>query len=141
MSLRTLIIACAGMVLLGSPVLFAGSPNTAPTPTARVVKVVKVAGMDKPPVVLQAVMPDYPKELREVGMQGIALVDMLIDSTGRVVATELVGTSEPALGPLAMEAAKYWTFVPASAKGKPITTRVRVPFEFVMPELVAMRGR
>ncbi len=140
MNAKSLILACVATALLGGPVLATTSVST-PTATARVSKVVKVAGMDKAPVVLKAIIPDYPSELREVGIQGIATVDMLIDSTGRVVSTELVSTTVPELGRLALAAAKDWTFVPASAKGKPITTRVRVPFDFVMPELVAIRDR
>lgn len=138
MNTPSLMLACAA-ALICSAVL--ASSTSSPNATARVVKVVKVAGMDKAPVVLKSIIPDYPIELREVGIQGIATVDMLIDSTGRVISTELVNTTVPELGRLAMAAAKDWTFVPASAKGKPITTRVRVPFEFVMPELVALGRR
>ncbi len=134
---KFLIVVFVATALLGGPVLMAGSSSEA-APTAGVSKVVKIAGMDKDPVAVKKIMPTYPREFRELGIQGIATVDMVVDSTGRVVATELVSTNVAEFGRLAMLAAKDWTFVPASAKGKPITTRVRVPFAFVMPQLVAM---
>jgi TonB family protein len=140
MKTKNLVLCCFSTALLGSPVLAADS-SSAPTPMASVSKVVKIAGMDKAPVVIKKVIPAYPRELREHGIQGTATVDMLIDSTGRVVSTELVSTTVPEFGQLALKAAKDWTFVPASAQGKPISTRVRVPFEFVMPQLVAMERR
>jgi TonB family protein len=140
MKTKTLILCFVATALTGGPVL-AANPSPEPTPMASVQKVVKVAGMDKRPVVVKKVVPTYPRELREHGIQGIATVDMLIDSTGRVVSAELVNATVPEFGRLALAAAKEWTFVPASAKGKPISTRVRVPFEFVMPQLVAMENR
>lgn len=140
MNSKPLLFACVATALLGGPALAANSPS-APVPTARVTKVLQLPGMDKAPVVLKKVLPHYPLELRKVGIQGIATVDMLIDSTGRVVSTELVSASSPELGRLALVAAKDWTFVPASANGKPITTRVRVPFEFSIPDLIAMETR
>lgn len=137
---KNLLLVCAAVALGGGSALAAGSAPEL-VPTAKVTKVLKLAGMDKAPVVVKSVIPAYPRELREDGIQGIATVDMVIDSTGRVVATELVKSTAPELGSLALAAAKEWTFVPASAKGRPITTRVRVPFEFVMPQLVAMENR
>lgn len=140
MNTKTLVLCCVSTALLGCPVL-AADPSSAPAPMASVAKVVKVAGMDKAPVVVKKVIPAYPGELREQGIQGTATVDMLVDSTGRVVSAELVNATVPEFGQLALKAAKDWTFVPASAQGKPIATRVRVPFEFVMPQLVAMESR
>jgi TonB family protein len=133
-------LVSAAIALTGDPVL-ANEPSTGVAPLATVSKVVKVAGMDKAPVVLKKVIPKYPRELREDGIQGVATVDMVIDSTGRVVAAELISATQPEFGPLALDAAKQWKFIPASAQGKPIATRVRVPFDFVMPQLVVAEGR
>jgi TonB family protein len=135
-----LIVAVFSTALLAGPVL-AEQKTPAPGPSAQVTKVVKVAGMDKAPQVVKKVIPNYPRDLRQEGIQGVATVDMLVDSTGRVVTTELVSSTLPEFGDLALAAAKDWTFIPASAKGQAITTRVRVPFVFAMPETVAMGRR
>jgi TonB family protein len=140
MNLKPMLLLGVAAAFAVSSALASNSPSEV-IPTARITKVLHIPGMDKAPLPTKKVIPDYPVELRELGIQGIATVDMLIDSTGRVVAAELIHSPVRELGPLALAAAKKWTFEPASAKGKPITTRVRVPFEFVMPQLVAMERR
>lgn len=134
MKTKTLLIAFAATALLGGPDLVAGASSE----SASSGKCVKAAGMDKCPVAVKKVFPDYPREFRELGIQGTVIVDMVVDSTGRVVSAKLVSTTAPEFSRLALMAAKEWTFVPASANGKPVTARVQVPFTFVMPQLVAM---
>lgn len=106
--------------------------------TSGITKVVQIKGMEKAPVALEKIAPVYPRELRARGIQGFATVDILVDSTGRVVETSLVKATHPEFGLRALAAAKAWKFEPATAQGKPITTRVQVPFQFVMPQIAAM---
>ncbi|MBL9194509.1 MAG: energy transducer TonB [Opitutaceae bacterium] len=87
------------------------------------------------------VAPVYPRALREKGVQGFATVEVRVDSTGRVVEAELVRSTLPEFGERALQAARGWTFKPAMAQGRPITARVRLPFEFVMPQVAALEGR
>ena len=101
-------------------------------------KVAHISGMDKMPQVLSQSMPKYPSELRERGIQGVATVEMLIDSTGRVVEAKVVRSTVPEFGVQALAAAKQWSFVPAEADGKRISARIQVPFEFVMPQVAAL---
>lgn len=140
MKTRSLLCACFAAALLGGSAL-ANEKGDQPRASSRISKVLLIPGMDQAPVPLRVVHPPYPYELRREGIQGIVTVDMLVDSMGRVVQAELVSSTEPELNSLALNAAVRWSFVPASAKGQPITTRVRVPFEFVMPQLVAAKGR
>ncbi len=106
--------------------------------TGGVAKVAHIKGMDQPPVIVERVAPVYPRELRERGIQGVATVEMLIDSSGRVVEAKAVRSTVPEFGARAVEAAKQWTFAPAEAKGQKITSRIQVPFEFVMPQVAAL---
>ena len=108
------------------------------TPAGNVAKVAHIKGMDKMPEVVTKVAPVYPTELREAGVQGVAMVDMLIDSTGRVIEAKAVRSSTPEFAASAVEAAKGWSFKPAEAAGHKITSRVQVPFEFVMPQVAAL---
>ena len=137
--MRSLILVAA---LCGSsvlPVARAAAPVAKPAePT---LKVAYVAGMETPPAVVRRAAPVYPQELRAKGVQGTALVDARVDSTGRVVGVELVKATRPEFGERALEAARAWTFQPAMAQGKPIGARVRLPFDFVMPEVAAMERR
>jgi len=104
-------------------------------------RVAYVRGMETLPMVLARVAPVYPRELREKGVQGFAIVDVRVDSTGRVIQAEVVRATLPEFGERALDAAKAWTFQPASAQGRAITSRVRLPFEFTMPQVAALERR
>lgn len=120
--------------------IFAGDSET-PTETQPAVKVAPIKGMDKPPVILSRVAPDYPIDLRERGVQGVAAVEVLVDSMGRVIEAKAVRATLPAFAAKAEKAASEWTFEPAEADGKKITARVLIPFEFTMPQVAALENR
>jgi len=120
--------------------LFAGDSET-PIENPSTVKVAPIKGMDKPPEIVTRVAPDYPIALRERGIQGVATVEMLVDSTGRVIEAKAVRATLPAFAAKAEKAAAEWKFKPAEADGKKITSRVLIPFEFTMPQVAAMESR
>jgi len=111
------------------------------TPLAGGARVAYVKGMETLPLVLARVAPVYPRDLREKGVQGFAIVDVRVDSTGRVIQAEIVRATLPEFGERALDAAKAWTFEPATAQGRAITSRVRLPFEFTMPQVAALERR
>jgi protein TonB len=104
-------------------------------------QVAHIKGMDKAPLPLTRVAPVYPKTLREKGVQGTAVVEAKVDSMGRVTEVALVRATTPEFGERALDAAKAWTFSPAEAQGRPITARVRLPFDFTMPQVAAMERK
>ena len=106
----------------------------------RVSKVAHISGMDQAPRIASQAAPVYPSYLRERGIQGVATVEMLIDSTGRVVEAKAIRATVPEFGIQAVAAAKQWTFLPAEADGRKISARIQVPFEFVMPQVAALEG-
>jgi hypothetical protein len=71
----------------------AETPTVKPSEPA--LKVAYVAGMDAAPAVIGRAAPVYPQELRAKGVQGTALVDARVDSTGRVIGVELVKATRP----------------------------------------------
>ena len=103
-----------------------------------VTKVAHISGMDQSPQIFSQVAPVYPSDLRERGIQGVAIVEMLVDSSGRVVEAKAVRSTVPEFGVQAVAAAKQWSFVPAQAGGRTISSRIQVPFEFVMPQVAAL---
>lgn len=131
MKIKTLIAATAALLVS------AGLAGAAETTTGQV-KVAHITGMDKAPQVTSHAAPVYPRVLQEQGIQGVATVEMLIDSTGRVVEATAVRSTAPEFAHQAVEAAKQWTFAPAEAKGQKIMARIQVPFEFVMPQVAAL---
>jgi len=107
----------------------------------QIAKVAPIQGMDKAPEVLLSVTPVYPTKLRERGIQGVATVELLIDSTGRVIEAKAVRSTMPEFAARAEAAAAQWTFRPAESAGKKITSRVMIPFEFTMPQVAALEAR
>lgn len=132
--------ACVmGLTVLTGAVL---AGESEPTPSeAQVAKVAPIRGMDKVPEIVTRVAPVYPTELRERGIQGVATVEMLIDSTGRVIEAKAVRSTNRQFAAQAEAAASQWVFRPAEADGKKITSRVMVPFEFSMPQIAALENR
>ncbi|WP_221033256.1 energy transducer TonB [Actomonas aquatica] len=127
--------------LLGLALATVGSAaDDAKATTGGVTKVAHIAGMDKAPTVVSQTAPVYPSYLRERGIQGIATVELLVDSTGRVVEAKAVRATVPEFGVQAVAATKQWTFAPAEAEGQPIAARIQVPFEFVMPQVAALES-
>lgn len=134
MKTKTFLSVLAGLAL----VAVAHGADEATATTGGVTKVAHIAGMDKAPEVMTRTAPVYPSYLRERGIQGVVTVEMLVDSTGRVVEAKAVRATVPEFGAQAVAAAKQWTFNPAEADGKKISARIQVPFEFVMPQVAAL---
>lgn len=125
MNVNPLLLIILTTALASSPVLIAGSAVEPAT------KTVAIAGLNKEPVAIRKVQPAYPRELGGLGIHGMATVEMVVGPNGRVLSVQLIDATELEFGQLALVAAKHWTFVPGTVKGVAVTTRVRVPFEFV----------
>lgn len=134
MKLKTVTSLLLGLALVS----VAHGANDATATTGGVAEAAYISGMDKAPTVITRTAPVYPSYLRERGIQGVATVELLVDSMGRVVEAKAVRSTVPEFGVRAVTAAKQWTFAPAESNGKKITARIRVPFEFVMPQVAAM---
>lgn len=74
---------------------------------------------DHPPVLKAFSEPVYPRALLQAGTKGEAAVRIVLDETGRVMAGEVLQTSDPAFGDALLAAAESWEFEPAQRKGAP----------------------
>jgi protein TonB len=64
-------------------------------------------------------------------VQGVVLVEFLIDSTGRVSHPRVV-RSIPLLDEAALEAVREWVFYPALRRGQAVPTIARAPVSFTI---------
>jgi TonB family protein len=74
----------------------------------------------------------FPDSLKRERASGLAVVEFVVDATGRVE-TETISVvlaSHPAFGAAAREAAFSARFVPALLKGRPVRQLVQLPLEF-----------
>jgi TonB family protein len=102
-----------------------------------------VAGSDGVPVPkrTKTVQPEYPKEAILQGIRGIVILEVVIDTEGKVASVDVV-RSVPPLDEAAIAAVRQWEYTVTKVKGKPVPVRFTVPITFAMklPELARQEG-
>ncbi len=74
--------------------------------------------------------PAFPPSLLGKGVEGEALIEFLLDESGRARLPRIVSASRPEFGYAAAHAVAHWEFEPPTARGAPTIMRVAVPFSF-----------
>jgi TonB family protein len=101
------------------------------------------AGSDGVPVPKKKkhVQPVYPPEALSQGIRGIVILDLVIDTEGRVAETHVI-RSIPGLDEAALVAARQWRYEPVEVDGRPVSVRLTVPITFALklPEMTRDRG-
>jgi protein TonB len=116
--------ACAaGMAVVALAAGCQGStePTVAPIPATN-------------PIALATPPPTYPLELACANRGGQVVLMLTVGTIG--VPTEVhseVSSRRKALDAAAVAAVQKWHFTPATAQGKPIAARIRVPVTFTPP--------
>lgn len=84
--------------------------------------------------VLTSPLPVYPDLLRQAGVQGRVVLEAVVDTTGRVLASTILvmSATNPGFVAPARQALLATLFRPAMVGGKPIRMRVRIPYEFAI---------
>jgi TonB family protein len=73
--------------------------------------------------------PPYPPQALAAG---VVLIEASVDTSGRVAAARVIGSS-PAFDQVALDTARKWRFKPARIKGHPMSTYVYLVFGFPQP--------
>ncbi len=102
-----------------------GSPGGSPPPPAADLD----EGGDSPPRLLRRSVPQYPQEAFVKKIEGTVLVEILIDSDGRVARSGIV-QSVPGLDEAALACVRTWTFAPARKGGQAVATIAHIPIAF-----------
>ncbi len=84
------------------------------------------------PVVIKEVKPEYPKELKQKGVEGWVILRIRIDKHGKVVAVTPVSYSDKGFVPQAVSAIRKFKFRPAMIDNKPISYSIRYTIRFVL---------
>ena len=84
------------------------------------------------PELLSAPVPVYPEVLRRLGVTGRVMVDVVVDTLGRVEPQSLrvVSAPHPGLVEPVRQALDRALFRPARIHGRAVRVLVRIPFEF-----------
>ena len=87
-----------------------------------------------PKVKSRGAPPKYPKDLRDVGIQGEAVVRFVVDAEGLVRNAEATKSSHDAFAEVAVSAVKAWTFEAGKKGNVPVNVQMVVPIVFALQE-------
>ena len=113
-----------------------GMMNGVPAPSAPVAegpkKPVRVGGDVKPPRLLSGPAPIYPVLAKQSRIQGIVVIEAIIDERGNVIEMHAI-SGHPLLIPAAMKAESHRKYAPTIFDGEatPVNLRVEVTFHAV----------
>ena len=78
------------------------------------------------------VEPNYPDEAKSQHVEGVVKIRQRIGSNGNVIDAKVI--SGPALlNESALDAARYWRYLPALLNGQPVETQKDIEIEFHLP--------
>lgn len=77
-----------------------------------------------------AIQPVYPIALRNAGITGGAILELLVDENGALTNVTALRASHPEFEVSALDSIKKWQFTPAQKDGKPVASRTRFAFVF-----------
>ena len=86
----------------------------------------------KPARVLEAIVPVYPPECAERGIEGLVTLDLLIDPQGRAVEVAVIGRADERLVAAARAAAAGGGYQAAQLGYYPVWSWLRVPVRFTL---------
>jgi protein TonB len=122
-------------VVIGGPGVSGTSPIGSGPPIGSGGSVVDEMLVDRAPRLLgRALEPSYPASLREAGVQGRVVVQLVVDTLGRAELADLQVIESP--HPLFVDAVRTalarYRFSVGEAGGRKVRTRVQIPFEFTL---------
>lgn len=73
---------------------------------------------------------DYPERARDLGIEGVLVVELVIGVDGRVESVNVVRSPHPSIAAAARKTVMRWRFEPARKDGVPVRVRARKQIEF-----------
>lgn len=112
-----------------------GETEAVPTPPAETAGMERPKGPTRPARVIAQFDPPYPSAARQLGIEGIVLVRVVVTVAGEVGDVSVVeSSSHQILDDAAVEAVRKWSFEPALRDGVPTEQGVKVRVKFKIVE-------
>jgi TonB family protein len=92
-------------------------------------KPLKVGGPIAMPAKIKDVRPVYPPDARAAGVQGVVILEAVIDEMGAVSSARVL-RSIPLLDQAALDALRQWQFTPTLVNGVPVSVMMTVTINF-----------
>jgi protein TonB len=99
-------------------------------PGAKKFSPMETVEVDKEPVPIKRVEPEYPEEARRAGMEGTVWINCLVGTDGKVKKAHVLRADAEIFIAPSIAAALQWRFFPAQLKGKPVAVWAAIPFRF-----------
>jgi len=99
-------------------------------PTGPGIGPMQIAGNVMAPVRIYAPDPHYPEEARHARVQGVVILQTIIDLAGNVTDVRVLKGLPSGLTEAAVEAVSSWRFKPATLEGKPVAVYYLVTVSF-----------
>ncbi len=101
-----------------------------PPPAAEPEGPIMVGGDVKKPVRVHDPQPSYTELARRARIQGVVIVQAIIDKTGNVTAVKVLKGLPMGLDQATVDAIKRWRFKPATLNGKPVEVYYNLTVNF-----------
>lgn len=86
--------------------------------------------VEKQPVPVKQVQPEYPEMARRTGVEGTVWVKILVDKEGKAKKAVIMKSDAEIFNDPAIKAAVQWVFTPALMNNGPVAVWAAVPFRF-----------
>ena len=92
---------------------------------------IRIGGSIKQPVKIHDVKPVYPDEAQAARVQGVVIIEAVIDPSGAVTNAHVL-RSIPLLDGAALGAVSQWQFTPTQVNGAPVSVIMTVTVNFTL---------
>lgn len=96
------------------------APVPVPAPVVIETPLPSTGGKISPAMLLAAVKPLYPTELKRAGVAGTVRVEAIISKDGMLTGTRVIGSPDAGLTQAVTDALNQWRFRPSTLDGQPI---------------------
>ena len=121
-----------GGVVGGLPEAPPPPPPPALPPAPRVP--VRIGGQIQPPTLLRRVEPTYPPMAVSAHLQGIVILEAIVDEAGTVTEVKVLRSVNPLLDREALAAVRQWRYSPVVLNGRPVPFVLSVSLSFSLQE-------
>ncbi|MDI6840660.1 MAG: TonB family protein [bacterium] len=95
-------------------------------------EIVPFIGVEVKPELLNCVAPEYPELACKAEIEGTVLLEIIIDTLGRVVDIKVTKSLHELCDLSAINAVRQWIYSPGKQRGKPVLVRLEVPVRFML---------
>lgn len=93
----------------------------------------RVGGNIRPPTKVKDVKPVYPPIAQASGVQGVVILEAMIDASGRIAGTRVL-RGQPLLDQAALDAVRQWEFTPTEVGGTPVPVIMTMSVNFALQQ-------